>query len=497
MQNILNRLDGLLGGALGASLLNVLAALGILIVGWLVALVVARVVRGLLKRTEFDNRVAGWIFGERASEMPIERYVGKIAFWIVMLFVLIAFFQQLQLTSVTEPLNALLQQLTEYAPRLLGVLALAIVAAILAALARTLIRRGLTALRADERLAAEGGAPLSETLSEAAYWIVWLLFLPAILSTLQLHGLLSPIQGMIDKALGYLPNVIAAGVIVAVGWFVAHLVRRIVASLLAAVGLDRFGERHGLQRALGGTQVSAAIGTVVYVLVLLPVAIAALNALQIDAVTAPASNLLDTLLSSVPAIFGAAIVLLLAYLVGRVVAQLVSQTLSAVGFDRLLGSLGLTTAADAPAARTPSGFVGQLALVAILLFAAVEAAGLMGFTALRSLVSSFIVLGGHVLLGLVVFGIGLYLANLVHRLIRDSNVTNPGLLANAARVAVLVLAGAMALRQMGLANEIIQLAFALVVGAIAVAVALAFGLGGREAASRQLETWVRSVRGRE
>lgn len=493
MQNILDRLNELLG----ASLPSLLAALGILIAGWLVALVVARVVRGLLKRTAFDNRVAGWVFGDRAAKMPIERYVGKIAFWIVMLFVLMAFFQQLQLTAVTEPLNALLQQLTAYAPRLLGVLALVVVAAILAALARTLVRRGLTAVRADERLTSEDGPPLSQTLSEAVYWVVWLLFLPAILSTLQLHGLLSPIQGMVNKALEYLPNLLAAGLILAVGWFVAHLLRRIVSSLLAAVGVDRFGERHGLQRALGGTAVSAAVGTVVYVLVLLPVAIAALNALQIEAVTAPASNMLDTLLSSVPAIFGAAVVLLLAYVVGRVVAQLVSQTLAAVGFDRLLESLGLAMSADAPPERKPSGIAGRLALVVIVLFAAVEAARLMGFTALGELVSSFIVLGGHILLGLAVFGVGLYLANLAHRLIRESNVANARLLAGAARVAVLVLAGAMALRQMGLANEIIELAFALVVGAIAIAVALAFGLGGREVAGRQLDSWVRSVRGPE
>jgi hypothetical protein len=58
---------------------------------------------------------------------------------------------------------------------------------------------------------------------------------------------------------------------------------------------------------------------------------------------------------------------------------------------------------------------------------------------------------------------------------------------------ILVLPGAMALRRMGLANEIINLAFGLLLGAIAVAVALAFGLGGRELAGHQLEEWRQSV----
>lgn len=494
MQNMMDRFNE----HLGTSLPSLLGALVILIVGWLVALIAAGIVRGLLKRTDFDNKLAGWIFGARGAKVPIERYLGQIVFWIVMLFVLMAFFQALQLPAVTEPLNALLQQITEFAPRLLGVLVLLVVAAILAAIARAIVTRGLAAIGADQRLAVEGGPALSQTLGEAIYWIVWLLFLPAILSTLQLHGLLTPIQGMLNKALAFLPNVLAAALVFGVGWFVAHLVRRIVSSLLAAIGVDRLGERHGLQQAMGGTSVSGAIGTVVYVLVLLPVAIAALNALQLDAVTRPASNMLDTLLNAIPAIFGAALVILLSYVIGRVIAELVTRTLSAVGFDNFLGKLGLGSQAgaapEAAPTRKPSTIVGQLILVAILLFAAIEAAGLMGFTALQALLSSFIVLGGHILLGLVVFGVGLYLANLAASVIRESNVTNAPFLASAARVAVLVLAGAMALRQMGLANEIINLAFGLIVGAIAVAVALAFGLGARDAAGREVESWVRSVR---
>jgi hypothetical protein len=78
--------------------------------------------------------------------------------------------------------------------------------------------------------------------------------------------------------------------------------------------------------------------------------------------------------------------------------------------------------------------------------------------------------------------------------VQASGVAQAGLLALATRVSILVLAGAMALRQMGLASEIINMAFGLLLGAIAVAVALAFGLGGREAAARELEEWLRSVK---
>lgn len=228
-------------------------------------------------------------------------------------------------------------------------------------------------------------------------------------------------------------------------------------------------------------------------LVLIPVVIAALNALQIDAVTGPASNMLSRLLAAVPAVFAATLVLVLSYTVGGVVAELVSRALEAAGFNRALAALGVTGQLGTPG-RAPSAIAGQLVFAGIILVAAIEAAGLLGFVALQTLLASVLVLAGHVLLGLVVFGIGLYLADLAARTIRSSGAANARPLASAARAAILVLSGAMALRQMGLANEIINLAFGLLVGAIAVAVAIAFGLGSRETAGRHVEEWVRSYR---
>lgn len=491
LQQLLDRSTNLVGEYLP----NLLGALVILVVGWIVALVLAAIVRGILRRTTIENRLVGWMFGERAAKMPIERYCGTSVFWLVMLFVLVAFFEALRFTLVTEPLNALLQQLGAFAPRLLGALLLLILAGVLAALLRRLVGGALAAARADERLGAGEGRPVSASLGEVVYWTVWLLFLPMILSTLELTGLLEPVQALLNKALAFLPNVLAAAIALVIGWFIAHLVRRIVTNLLAAAGADRLGERVGMSTALGQTPISAVVGTIVYVLILIPVAIAALNALQIEAVTAPASNMLNTLLDAIPAVFAAAIVLVLSYIVGRIVADLVSRTLATAGFDRALAAVGLTRVAETtPTGRAPSSIAGSVVLVGVMLFAAIEAAGLLGFIELQALLSSFLVLAGHVLLGLVVFGIGLYLADLAARAIRGSGATNARLLASAARVAIIVLTGAMALRQMGLANEIINMAFGLVVGAIAVAVAIAFGLGAREPAGRQVEDWIRTYK---
>jgi hypothetical protein len=324
--------------------------------------------------------------------------------------------------------------------------------------------------------------------------LVFLLFLPNILETLKLQGLLAPVQGLIDRVLTFLPNILAAGVILAAGWFIARIVQRIVTNLLAAVGVDGIGEKVGLAPALGTKRLSGLLGLIVYVFILIPVLISSLNALALEAITRPASNMLGSLLDAIPALFATALLLTLAYVVGRLVSGLVVNLLAGAGFNNILARLGLAKEGAKQNERAPAGVVGTLILVAIMLFASIEAAGLLGFENLSALLSNFVGFAGQVILGLIVFGVGLFLANVAAQTIRSSSAQQAGLLAVAARVSIIVLAGAIALRQMGLANEIIELAFGLLLGSIAVAAALAFGLGARELAARQVETWLQSLK---
>jgi hypothetical protein len=229
------------------------------------------------------------------------------------------------------------------------------------------------------------------------------------------------------------------------------------------------------------------------VLILIPVLIAALNALALEAITRPAADMLGAILAALPSIFAAALVLVVSYVVGRVVSGLIANLLASIGFNTVLARLGLGKE-PAEGQRTPAEIVGYLVLVAIMLFAIIEALQLLGFGAVADLVVQFTVFAGQVILGLVIFALGLYLANLAAKTVQDSGVAQSGLLALVARGAILALAAAMALRQMGLANEIINLAFGLLLGGIALAAALAFGLGGREVAGRELKDWVDSAK---
>ena len=488
----------LIGESIGGFLPFLLAALAVLLGGWIVAKILSTVIRRGLRRLRLGERLNSWTGGADGA-IDIEGGIARIVFWIIMVVTLVGFFQVLGISVVTEPLNQFLNQIFAFTPQLLGAAILLLIAWIVASIARVLVRRGLEASRFEDRLLESGEAtdesatPISATVSDAAYWLTLLLFLPAVIGALALEGLLGPVQGMIDNVLTFLPNVLAAVLILIIGWLVARIVRRVTASFLASVGVDRLGERVGLGAGVGTQRLSELLGLTLYVLILIPVLIGALNALQLDAVTAPTSNMLDAILGAVPNIFAAALVVGIAFVVGRLVAGFVERLLAGAGFDRVLVWLGIGSD-QATVTWTPSRIVSTLVVVAVMLFAAIEGSRLLGFVELAALIAQFTVFGAQILFGLVIFALGLFLASLAARALSGSGVGNATLLAIVARSSILVLAGAMALLQMGIADEVVLIAFGLTGGAVAVAAAIAFGFGGREAAGRLVDEWLQRFR---
>ena len=196
--------------------------------------------------------------------------------------------------------------------------------------------------------------------------------------------------------------------------------------------------------------------------------------------------------SAIPNLFAAVLILGIAYVVGRTLANIVTNVLSGLGVNTLPARLGFPALAT-QGTRTPAAIGGTLVLAALMTFAGIEALHVLGFAQLAALLTQLTVLAGQIALGVVIVGVGLVLANVAARAVLASGVAQAPVLALVVRIAVLALIGAMGLRQMGLANEIINLAFGLLLGAIAVATALAFGLGGRESAGRIVEGWRQSL----
>ena len=553
--------DSILGGfgvGLGEFLPRLLGAILLLVVGIIAAYIVAWAVKSLLDRTSLDDKLASKVTGRPADEVPAAKWISSIVFWLVALLAIVGFLETLNLTVVSEPLNNLVSTVLEYLPRIFSAAILLAVAWGVATVVKTLVTQGLSRFNLDDRLAENTGVDprqnavqIHETLGNALYWLVFLLFLPLILNALELNGLLEPVQNLIDQFFAAIPQILKALLIFAAGWLLAKIARGIVTNLLAATGVDNLGHHVNLSRAStpgsSGQSVSGLVGILVYVLILIPSAIAALNALNIDAISDPAISMLEQILDYIPLLLAAGVVLAVFYFVGKFVSSLVTSLLATAGFDSILEALGLpdiapptrtTTTSTPPATpppayqpsdfgstavqpgstmiqppsdgmessmgiepststsngKSPSEIVGLIVLVGIVLFGAVTAVEILQLPQLTLIVAAILEIAGQVLIGVVIFAIGLYIANLAFRLIRSSSSASSNTLAQAARIAILAFVGAMALTQMGVAPNIVNLTFGLLLGAVAVAIAIAFGLGGREVANEELREWIKHLK---
>ncbi|NYZ61385.1 mechanosensitive ion channel [Luteimonas deserti] len=513
--------------SLGHYLPSVLGAVLILVIGIVAALFVRGLIRSGMTRMRINERVNA----ETASRIDIVRVAAAVGFWFVIILALIGVFSVLRVDGLYGPFSALVTEIMLYLPRILLAAALALVAWLVATVLRAGVNRLMAAGRWDEKLSASAGVrPLSAVLGDVVYWLVLLLFLPAIVGALRVEGLMLPLSEMTLQVTTMLPNIFAAVIIGVVGWLVAKVLRGLATNLLAASGVDRYSQRDGLA---GGVRLSQLGGTVVFILVIVPTLIAALDALAIRAISDPASDMLGMFLTAIPNILAAALILAVAWYLGRFVTGLLTRLLESLGVDRIPEHLGLGHLFEpTPAAATPapvdqalaaadpvaaagmpepgpplvdpqgapmrtagssglSALVGRIALFFILLFATVEAAHRLGFIGVRDLLATFIAFGADVLLGAVILVVGYWLADLAARAIQRANPGHAIGLSRIARVAILGLVIAMGLRAMGIADDIVNLAFGLVLGAVAIAVALAFGLGGREAAGRVTDRWAR------
>jgi hypothetical protein len=455
----------------------ILSAVAILFIGWIVALLVAGGIKKVLEKLGTNQKLSS-ATGHRSN---IENIVSRIVFWIILIIAVIGALNVLNLTSVSGPFSSMIQQFLLFIPQLLAAAAVGFIGWIIANLVRVGSQKLLSKTQLDEKLSSEAGvSPISENISEIAYWLILLLFLPIVLSILGLNGLLYPVQNMVNEAVLYLPNIFIAGVIVFVGYILAKIVRGIIEGLVSSLNLQSQAEKLGLFK---NSNLPHLLGSFVFAVVMITALIVAFEALGIEAISQPATAMLHEIMFAIPNIIAAGLILILAYVVSRFVAKLVTEVVAGTGVDRIPEKvdvqrfLGTTKLSDV---------VGYLIVFFTMLFAVSEAANRLGFEQISTLIAMFIQFGANILLGAVILVIGFWLANIVANVVQRGEYNSSRWLGNLVRVLIMGLVVAMGLRAMGIADSIVNLAFGLTLGAVAVAFALAFGLGGRAPAERVL-----------
>lgn len=340
---------------------------------------------------------------------------------------------------------------------------------------------------------AEPGETVGSQIGTLAYWIVWLVGLVVALQPLELSGVLDPVRELTTDIFGFLPNLIGAGLIMFGGVIIATIVRRIVETGLMAINADAWFARAGAGEITGGdddaapsdpsTSLSSAIGLIVFVLIIIPIATGALQTLQLTSISGPLVAILNDVAFFIPRMIAAALILGTAYFIGRWVKGWIEQVLGALGVDSAASGSGLV-----PENVHASKVIGTIALTAIMLVSAIAAIEVLEIQSVQAMVTEVVALGSRVIFGLVIIAVGILLARVLSNLMASSTGEG-GMLQTILKWLIIALFAAMGLKFMQIADEIVVIAFAAILGSAAVAAAIAFGLGGRPTAHKLLERW--------
>src|SRR6476661_4491993 len=338
-------------------------------------------------------------------------------------------------------------------------------------------------------------------LGTIAKLIIWLVGIMAALQFLGIGQILAPINELVTDIFAFLPKLIGAGLIFFVGLIVARIVRRLVETVLIAANIDGLLARVGIGSTEGTVRTSPeavppgatpgatraslarAAGVLVFAVIIIQVAIAALQVLEIEAISRPAIDMLNQIYAALPNILAAALWIGIAFVIGRFVKTIVEAVLPPTGFDDAIRSTGVL-----PAAAFPSRIVANIAMIAIILGASIEAARRLGGDEIAIFLAQVTALGSKVIFGTLIIVVGILLARVIANLV-GSGTGEGGFAQTLVRYSIIALFTAIGLTFMGLADQIVILAFGLILGSAAIAAALAFGLGGRDAAARILESW--------
>jgi len=377
-------------------------------------------------------------------------------------------------------LSPFLEKLGTFMPNAIAALIILVVGIFLAGIIRKGFGLLLGKLNLDDRINKDREKPLKveAPLSTFVYYLVLLYVLLLVLSILGVEGVLTPLQNMFDQFVSYIPNLIAAGVIGYAGYIIARVVSSVVG--IAAKGVDVLSEKIGLGESIS---LSKLVQQLVFLFIFVPILIVALDTLQMEAISDPATGMLNELLAAVPDIIGAGIILGVFFIVGKFVVSMLVELLRNLGADKLPAKLGLESVAGN--GFSLSKLTGSVVFFFIMFTAVISALEKLNMGEIAAVLSSLLVLAGQIVLGLIILAVGNFFATMAHKLLSQSEGNNP--LASVARYAILALVLAIGLNAMGIADTIVNLAFGLSLGAIAIAVALSFGLGGREAAGKHTE----------
>ena len=331
----------------------------------------------------------------------------------------------------------------------------------------------------------QGASPLNtgigiiEYIGKFVYLFVFLLFVPGIFGALGVSSIAAPVSQLLNVVWGYVPNIFAAVIVLIAGSIIAKLVRELLIPLFVKLKVDELQQKFGIQ-ADNNSRFSVTLAYIIYVFIMIPVVIVALQALNITAVSGPAVAMLSVVFTFIPQIVVAIVLIWIGALIGKFTGQIVCRLIASSGADAKVKELVGEKAQNFVLSKT----VGLIVTIVLDIFFIVEGVDVLKLSVLSGIGEKLIAYMPNVLAAVLIIIAAFFCASAAEKVMKKGGLREYAIYAKAA---IIVVAVFMALNQLGIAAAIVNAAFVIVLAAIGIAFAVAFGVGGRKFAADQLD----------
>jgi len=205
-----------------------------------------------------------------------------------------------------------------------------------------------------------------------------------------------------------------------------------------------------------------------------------------QALTRSLSDGIGAILGALPALIGALIILVIGFIIAKILQGIVTRVLKSMGFEGWMESGGVKQFFErSQTTQTPLSILGKLIFWLVFFIAITMAVDTLGISAISDVLAQFIAYIPQIIAAILILVLATLLANFVAGIVRGATGSN--VIGSVAQYGIIVFAAFAALTQLGIAPELIAPTFLIVLGAVALAAAIAFGLGGQGVARQIVE----------
>ncbi|MGX7105237.1 mechanosensitive ion channel [Globicatella sanguinis] len=389
-------------------------------------------------------------------------------------------------------INELFNKIYSALPGLLGAALLLVIALFMAFLTKKLTTKGLDKVEFDSKLQKWGMAKndeesniFIETIGSLVYFVTILLFTPFIFTGLNLSGVADPVIIMLDKFWDFIPNLLVSVMIIIIGSYLCKFIKKLSRNLFEGIDVDRWYRKLiGQQETaefVTETRLADVLSSIIYVLIYIPIITVALQILGVSTISDPIVSVLNQIVSVIPNVLAAVVLVIIGNFIAKLVADLIESMLKTSGIDKYSQYLNF----KGETSILISNVSAQIIQAVLMIFFLVEAISVLQLDVLNSIGNSIIAYLPAVVSSVIILAVGIIGGNVLATFL--AKVSGSKLFGEFIRYGVIIFAVFMTLDQLKFAQTIVNTSFTMLLGAFAVAFALAFGLGGRDFAAKQLE----------